>query len=105
MNPGPVEEVGATARSFIDALKQQPATLALIVANIAMLVFMFYALAQAGEFRDSLLKQQFEYQHRTAELLARCVIPGTANQSFRLQGDESTIVPLPPDRPMEIPRE
>jgi hypothetical protein len=76
MNPGLGEEAGQTARSFIDALRQQPSTLALIVANIAMLVFMFYALTQAGEFRDSMLAQQYEYQHKVAELLARCVIPG-----------------------------
>ena len=77
MNPGAVEEAGSTARTFIDALKAQPATLALIVANIAMLVFMFYALKKAGDFREMLLKSQFEYQHRTAELLAKCVVPGS----------------------------
>lgn len=75
VNPGVGEEVGQTARSFIDALKSQPATLALIVVNFAMLVFMFYALTKAAQFRDSLLAQQFEYQHKTAELLARCIVP------------------------------
>lgn len=75
MNPGLGEEAGQTARSFIDALKQQPATLALIVANIAMLVFLFYALAKAAEFRESLLKNQFDYQKYVTELLAKCIVP------------------------------
>lgn len=75
MNPGLGEEAGQTARSFIDALKQQPATLALIVANIAMLVFLFYALAKAAEFRESLLKNQFDYQKHVTELLAKCIVP------------------------------
>lgn len=76
MNPGGLsEEAGQTARSFIDALKQQPATLALIVANIAMLVFLFYALAKAAEFRESLLKNQFDYQKYVTELLAKCIVP------------------------------
>ena len=75
MNPGIGEEAGQTARTFIEALKQQPATLALIVANMAMLVFMFYALSKGAEFRDTLLKSQFEYQHRVSELLAKCIVP------------------------------
>jgi hypothetical protein len=75
MTPGPVEEVGQTARSFVDALKGQPAVLALIVANAAMLVFMFYALSKAAQFRDNLLTQQFNYQREVSLLLAKCVIP------------------------------
>lgn len=75
MNPGVPEEAGATARSFIDALKSSPATLALIVANAAMLVFMFYALSKAAEFRENMLKNQFEYQREVSNLLARCIIP------------------------------
>jgi hypothetical protein len=75
MNPGPTEEAGQTARSFIDALKGQPAVLALIVANAAMLVFMFYALSKAAQFRDNLLTQQFNYQREVSLLLAKCVIP------------------------------
>jgi hypothetical protein len=75
MNPGPVEEAGQTARSFVDALKGQPAVLALIVANAAMLVFMFYALSKAAQFRDNLLTQQFNYQREVSQLLAKCIIP------------------------------
>lgn len=75
MNPGVAEEVGGTARSFIDALKGNPATLALVVANVSMLVFMFYALSKGAEFRDSMIKNQFEYQHKVSELLAKCIVP------------------------------
>lgn len=75
MNPGVGEEVGQTARSFIEVMKSQPATLALIVANIAMLVFLFYALSRAATFRDDLLKNQFEYQKHVSELLSRCIVP------------------------------
>jgi hypothetical protein len=75
MNPGIGEEAGKTARTFIDALKAQPAVLALIVANITLLVFMFYALVKAAEFRDSMLRGNLEYQKHVTELLARCVVP------------------------------
>lgn len=69
------EEAGQTARSVIEALKSNPATLALIVANTAMLIFIFYALAKGAEFRDTMIKQNFEYQREVSQLLARCVVP------------------------------
>ena len=76
MNPGgPVEEVGATTRSFFDTMRDQPATLAMIVANIAMLVFIFYALTKGAEFREQMLKQQFDFAHKVTDMLARCVVP------------------------------
>lgn len=75
MNPGVSEEAGQTARSVIEALKSNPATLALIVANTAMLIFIFYALAKGAEFRDTMIKQNFEYQREVSQLLARCVVP------------------------------
>jgi len=40
-----------------------------------MLVFLFYALAKAAEFRESLLKNQFDYQKYVTELLAKCIVP------------------------------
>jgi hypothetical protein len=76
MNPGGLgEEAGQTARSFFDAMRTQPAVLALIVCNVALLGFIFYALIRAAEFRDNLLKSQFEYQREISQLLAKCVVP------------------------------
>ena len=76
MNPGgPVEEAGATVRGLIDALKAQPAVLALSIAQFAMLIFMFYALNKGAEFRDKMLAQQYEFAHKVTELLAKCVVP------------------------------
>lgn len=48
-----MEEVG----KVIDALKAQPALLALSLSNIALLVFIFYALHSAASFRDQLVNQ------------------------------------------------
>lgn len=76
MNPGPIEEAGQTARGLIDALKAQPAVLALSLAQIAMLLFIFYALHEAAKFRDAMLKSQYEYQRHVTELLSKCVVPG-----------------------------
>lgn len=75
MNPGAIEEVGQTARSFLETMKSQPAVLALIICNFALLAFIFYALLRAGEFRDNLIRSQFEYQREVSALLAKCVVP------------------------------
>jgi F420-0:gamma-glutamyl ligase-like protein len=72
---GPVEEAGKVATGIIDALKAQPAVLALSLAQIAMLVFLFYALAKAAEFREQSLKNQYEMMRETQLLLSKCVVP------------------------------
>jgi hypothetical protein len=75
MNPSPVEEIGQTARSLLDILKDQPATVASIAVNAALIVFIFYALAGAAAFRETLIKQNYEYQREVSQLLAKCIIP------------------------------
>jgi hypothetical protein len=103
MNSGPVEEAGKTARSMIEILKDQPAVLALTVVLIGLLVFCFYALAQAASFRNTMLVQQADYQKYVTEILSRCIVP-KGGADFRVQSEESTIVPLPPLRPLELGR-
>ena len=85
---GPVEEAGKVATGIIDALKAQPAVLALSLAQIAMLVFLFYALVKAAEFREQSLKNQYEMMRETQQLLSKCVVPGKA--------DTYTMEPLKP---------
>ena len=75
MNPGPIESAEHVAGGIIDALKAQPAVLALSLAQIAMLVFLFYALGKAAEFREMSLKNQYELMRETSQLLAKCVVP------------------------------
>ena len=75
MAPGAVEEGAKVASGIVDALKAQPAVLALTVANIGMMVFIFYALHSAANFRDQSLKNQYELMRETAQLLAKCVVP------------------------------
>jgi hypothetical protein len=75
MNPGPVEEAGKVAGGIVSALGSQPAVLALVVANLGMLAFLFYALSAAATFRNEMLKHQYEYQREISDLLSRCVVP------------------------------
>jgi hypothetical protein len=98
MNPGVSEEAGKAVVGIIDGLKAQPAVLALTVLMVGMMVFMFYALSGAASFRTTMLVQQAEYQKFVTELLSRCVVP-RGGADFRVQSDESKIVPLPPLKP------
>jgi hypothetical protein len=98
MNPGgPIEEAGATVRSFIEALKGNPAVFALIIANFATLIFIFYILVKGAEFRDKMLAQENEFAKHVTELLSRCVVPPQRGV-FNL--DE---IPLPRSRPISEP--
>jgi hypothetical protein len=74
MNPGVTEEVGKTTRSFFEAMKDQPALLVMAIANLALIVFMYFALSAAAEFRTELIRQSFEFQKQAADLLSRCII-------------------------------
>jgi hypothetical protein len=69
MNPSIPEEVGSTARTFIDALKTQPAVLALIIANFALLFFIFYALQSSAASRNQLVGQILDNSNAIHALL------------------------------------
>jgi hypothetical protein len=72
---GPVEEGAKVATGVVDALKTQPALLGLLVANLAMLAFIFYALSSAASFREQSLANQYKLMQETQQLLAKCVVP------------------------------
>ena len=75
MNPGIGEEGVKVANSFIEALKQQPAVLALIVVVFVLLGFIYYqTVTYEASWRSSvevILKQQAE----TQQLLLKCFQP------------------------------
>jgi hypothetical protein len=57
------EEIGATARTVVDALRQNPATLALIVFNLIIITALFFGIS--SERRDT--------GEITKLLIAQCV--------------------------------
>ena len=66
MNPGPAEEVGTTARSVVDALKSQPLILVLLLINIMFVAFLFFAMREQAQRKDSLIAD-------LTRLLAACL--------------------------------
>jgi len=92
---GPVEEGAKVASGIVDALKAQPAVLALTLANFALLVFIFYALHQAASYRQKMLDQVFENGRELQQLLSRC-------RTTELdQPRKSTEVVIEPLKPLE----
>ena len=75
MSPGAVEEAGQTARGVVDALKGQPAVLALTLANFALLAFIFYALHSAAKYRETLINQVLTNSTRIHELMQNRAVP------------------------------
>jgi hypothetical protein len=70
---GPVEEAGKVATGFMDILRGQPLSLALVVMNMSLMVLVFYtANAEKASRRymaEIILKQQGEAQ----SLLSKCI--------------------------------
>ena len=76
MNPGgPAEEAGKAVGGFIEALRGQPAVLALTAANFALLIFIFYALNSAAKYREGLMEQVFENSKRIHDLMQNHAVP------------------------------
>jgi hypothetical protein len=71
-SPGAAEEGVKVAGSIVDALKTNPALLALIVLSFGMLGFTFYEAQLFSAQRGDLLKVMIEQQRETSVLLAQC---------------------------------
>jgi hypothetical protein len=69
MTPSIPEEAGKTGRALIDALKGNPAVLALTIANMALLVFIFFALKGSAEYRTKLTDQVLQNGNAIHEIL------------------------------------
>jgi hypothetical protein len=55
MNPSPTEEAGQTARTFIDAMKARPDTLAILAINVLWVVAVFWLAHNNNAREDQLL--------------------------------------------------
>ena len=69
---GPIEEGAKAATSFIDALKAQPLSLALVVMNIGLLGFLYYSGVVAHQEREKEMQLLYENRREMAQLLYQC---------------------------------
>lgn len=75
MNPGPVEEAGKAVGSFMDIMRAQPLSLALVIMNIALLIFFYLIIDRVGKQREREITQLHQEQKEVRDLLAKCVVP------------------------------
>ena len=73
MNPGVTEEAGRAAHTFMDILRGQPLSLALVAMNVLLVVFLFYSNSQTLTQRQRALDQIVAWQQQTDTLMANCV--------------------------------
>jgi hypothetical protein len=97
MNPGVVDETSKQVGSFIDALKREPLSLALVAMNLALLGFFWLILNAVAQQREREVNLLYEDKKEVRELISRCIVPERKNE---LQSDDSRIVKLPPIRPL-----
>ena len=75
MNAGVVEQVGHTADTFIDALKREPLSLALVLMNLCLLLFFYVILTRVADQRKEEIGLLYADKKEVRELLAKCVVP------------------------------
>jgi hypothetical protein len=68
------EQAGAAAKTFIDALKDQPLSLALVVMNVALLGFLYYTSSLERDEHRHDTELLYENRKIVADLLVRCTL-------------------------------
>jgi hypothetical protein len=78
MNPGAIEEGSKTINSVVDALKSTPMTLALVLANFALLAFLFWnnheILDQRRRITEVIAKQNQDVNKQLAECVPADIV-------------------------------
>ena len=77
---GVVEEGAKLAGGFMDSLKREPLSLALVVMNLCLLLFFYVILIRVAEQRKEEIGLLYADKKDVRELLAKCVVPGRATE-------------------------
>jgi hypothetical protein len=101
MNPGVTEEVGKAAGGFIDALKREPLSLALVLMNLALLGFFWLILNAVAQQREREVNLLYEDKKEVRELIAKCIVPDRTELHNRAELPLNLWPPLPLPRPSE----
>jgi hypothetical protein len=75
---GPVEEGAKLANTFMDSLKREPLSLALVVMNLCLLFFFYLILAAVSAQREREVNLMYADKKQISDLLVKCAIPGRA---------------------------
>jgi len=75
MNPGALEEGAKAAGGFVEAMKSQPLSLALVLMNLALVGYIYYESVAVNNERHNELQLLYQNRREVAVLLARCHWP------------------------------
>lgn len=73
MQSGPIEEGARAANTFMDVMRNNPLSLALVVMNLCLLGFLYYTNVTATNERHRELELLYENRKYVGDLLAQCV--------------------------------
>ena len=83
---GVVEEGAKIAGTFMDSLKREPLSLALVFMNVALLATFYVILMRVADQRKEEVALMYADKKDVRELLAKCVVPprssGSNNTEF-----------------------
>lgn len=82
---GALEETGKAVGGFMEAMKREPLSLALVVMNLAMLAFFYFLLTTVATQREREIGLLYADKKEVRELLAKCVVPGTLSPGNRTE--------------------
>lgn len=68
-----LEEGGRAARTFMESLREQPLSLALVVMNFCLLGFLYYTGITATNERHVEMQLLYENRKYVTDMLASCV--------------------------------
>lgn len=73
MNAAIHEEVAKQVGGFMDIMRSQPLSLALVVMNVLVVAYLFYSGAQQLEQRATAMQMIVEWSKETDKILGSCV--------------------------------
>jgi len=73
MNPAIHEEVGKQVGGFMDIMRTQPLSLALVVMNFLVVAYLFYSGAQQLSQRKEMAEMIVQWSKETDKILGNCV--------------------------------
>jgi hypothetical protein len=60
------------SRGVVEAMKSQPALLAMILINLIMVAFLYYQESSNNQYRADVGKEMLAHIQRTTEMLSQC---------------------------------
>lgn len=106
---GAVEGGVQVATGFMDALKREPLSLALVLMNMALLLFFYVILVRVADQRKEEIGLLYADKKEVRELLSQCIVP---DKDDRRRGTLQHLLPLsgvphvanwPPYPPLSTP--